>query len=42
MNEIALALELAAYGLATVFGVLFLFFGSIWLMNKLFPNKKDK
>ncbi len=41
MNELTLALELTAYGIATVFAVLFLFFAVIWFLNKAYPNKED-
>ena len=39
MNDMILALQLAGIGLATVFGVLLLFYGIIALLGKVFPNK---
>lgn len=42
MTYLAMALELTGVGLLTVFSVLFLFLGTIWILNKSFPNKEDE
>ena len=41
MDNIFLALKLTGFGMGAVFGVLMLFYGTIILSNKLFPNKEQ-
>jgi hypothetical protein len=42
MHHLTLSFELMLYGLVIVFGVLLLFYGSIALLNALFPFKEDE
>lgn len=42
MHQLALSFELMLYGLVIVFGVLLLFYGSIALLNTIFPYKEDE